>query len=59
MHPEPDPAEQGILSRIRELKAAGRTTRKIVDELNRQGAVSVCGGSTPGRIGFVGFEGTL
>ena len=27
----------GILARIRELKAAGRTTRQIADELNRQG----------------------
>ena len=36
-HLEPDPAEQGILSRIRELKAAGHTTRQIADELNRQG----------------------
>jgi DNA invertase Pin-like site-specific DNA recombinase len=32
-----DPAEQDILSRIRELKAAGRTVREIADELNRQG----------------------
>jgi site-specific DNA recombinase len=37
LHLEADPAEQGILSRIRELKAAGRTTRQIADELNRQG----------------------
>ncbi len=36
-HLEADPAEQGILSRIRELKAAGHTTRQIADELNRQG----------------------
>ena len=34
---EEEPAEQNILSRIRELKAAGRTTREIADELNRQG----------------------
>jgi hypothetical protein len=37
LHLEADPAEQGILSRIRELKAAGHTTRQIADELNRQG----------------------
>ena len=36
-HLEADPAEQSILSRIRELKAAGCTTRQIADELNRQG----------------------
>jgi DNA invertase Pin-like site-specific DNA recombinase len=34
---EEDPAEQAILSRIRELKAAGHTIREIADELNRQG----------------------
>jgi hypothetical protein len=32
-----DPAEQKVLARIRELKAAGHTTREIADELNRQG----------------------
>ena len=37
MHLEADPPEQGILFRIRELKAAGHTTRQIADELNRQG----------------------
>jgi hypothetical protein len=37
LHLEADPAEQSILSRIRELKAAGHTTRQIADELNRQG----------------------
>jgi site-specific DNA recombinase len=37
LHLETDPAEQDILSRIWELKAAGRTTRQIADELNRQG----------------------
>ena len=37
LHLEADPAEQGILSRIRELKAAGYATRRITDELNRQG----------------------
>src|SRR3954452_20543720 len=37
LHLEADPAERGILSRIRELKAASRTTRQIADELNRQG----------------------
>jgi site-specific DNA recombinase len=36
-HLEADSAEQGILSRIRELKAAGHSTRRIADELNRQG----------------------
>jgi Recombinase len=34
---EEDPAEQDILSRIREMKTAGHTTRQIADELNRQG----------------------
>jgi DNA invertase Pin-like site-specific DNA recombinase len=37
LHLEPDPAEQGVLSRIRELKAAGHSTRRIADALNRQG----------------------
>jgi DNA invertase Pin-like site-specific DNA recombinase len=37
LHLEADPAEQGILSRVRELKAARHTTRQIADELNRQG----------------------
>jgi len=32
-----DAAEQGVLARMRELKAAGRTVREIADELNRQG----------------------
>src|SRR5580698_9738505 len=36
-HLEADPAEQGILSRIRDLRASGHTTRQIADELNRQG----------------------
>ena len=34
---EEEPAEQAILFRIRQLKAAGHTTRQIADELNRQG----------------------
>jgi DNA invertase Pin-like site-specific DNA recombinase len=37
LHLEADPAEQVIISRIRELKAAGHTTRRIADELTRQG----------------------
>jgi DNA invertase Pin-like site-specific DNA recombinase len=37
---EEDPAEQDILARIHELKAAGHTTRQIADELNRQGYVT-------------------
>jgi DNA invertase Pin-like site-specific DNA recombinase len=37
MHLEADPEEQGVLSRIRELKAASHTRRQIADELNRQG----------------------
>jgi site-specific DNA recombinase len=37
LHLETDEAEQSILSRIRELKAAGHTTRRIADELNGQG----------------------
>ena len=32
-----DAAEQGVLARMRELKAAGRTVRETADELNRQG----------------------
>jgi DNA invertase Pin-like site-specific DNA recombinase len=32
-----DAAEQAVLARMRELKAAGRTVREIADELNRQG----------------------
>ena len=36
-HLEADPAEQGTLSRIRELKTEGYTIRQIADELNRQG----------------------
>jgi hypothetical protein len=38
LHLKADLAEQGILSRIRELKAVGQTTRQIADELNRQGS---------------------
>jgi DNA invertase Pin-like site-specific DNA recombinase len=34
---EEDAAEQDVLSRIHELKAAGHTLRQIADELNRQG----------------------
>jgi len=34
--PAEDAAEQNVLVRIRELKAAGRTVREIADELNRQ-----------------------
>ena len=37
LHLEVDAAEQDILARIRELKTAGFTTRRIADELNRQG----------------------
>jgi DNA invertase Pin-like site-specific DNA recombinase len=37
VHLEENPAEQAILSRVRELKAAGHSTRRIADELNRQG----------------------
>jgi site-specific DNA recombinase len=40
LHLEADPAEQAVLSRIRELKAAGCTTRQIADELNRQGCTT-------------------
>jgi DNA invertase Pin-like site-specific DNA recombinase len=39
-HLEPEPAEQSILSRIRELKAAGFTTRRIAAELNREGCTT-------------------
>jgi hypothetical protein len=38
LHLQADPPEQAVLSRIQELKAAGRTTRQIAAELNRQGA---------------------
>jgi len=34
---EEEPAEQDILFRIRQLKAAGHTIRQIAEELNRQG----------------------
>jgi DNA invertase Pin-like site-specific DNA recombinase len=44
-HLEEDPAEQDILGRIREMKAAGRTVREIADELNRQGYTTRRGGS--------------
>ena len=37
LHLEADPADQGILSRIRELKAAGCATRRIADLLNGEG----------------------
>ncbi len=37
LHLEADPEEQSILSRIRELKAAGHATRQIAGELNRLG----------------------
>src|ERR1022692_1390752 len=37
LHLDSDPAEQTILCRMRELKAAGYTTRRVADELNRQG----------------------
>jgi DNA invertase Pin-like site-specific DNA recombinase len=37
VHLEADPAEQGILARIRELNVAGFSTRRIAEELNRQG----------------------
>ena len=37
LHLEADPAEQGILSRIHELKAAGCTTRRIAEALNGEG----------------------
>jgi hypothetical protein len=37
---EKDTAEQDILARIHELKAAGHTIREIAAELNRQGYVT-------------------
>jgi DNA invertase Pin-like site-specific DNA recombinase len=40
LHLEADPAGQAVLSSIRELKAAGRTTRQIADDLNRQGCTT-------------------
>jgi DNA invertase Pin-like site-specific DNA recombinase len=36
-HLEPDFAEQAIVSRVHTLKGAGLTTRRIADELNREG----------------------
>ncbi len=60
LHLEADPAEQGILSRIRELKVGGYTIRAIAEELNRQGLttaarhgveVPICGRSTEGSLG--------
>jgi site-specific DNA recombinase len=40
LHLEADPAEQAVLSRMRELKAVGLTTRQIAEELNRQGCTT-------------------
>ena len=40
VHLESDEAEQDILHRIAELKAAGFSTRRIADELNRQGVTT-------------------
>ena len=37
VHLEADAAEQGVLARIRELKASGRTMRQIADALNHEG----------------------
>ena len=37
LHLEADSVEQAVLSRMREFKAAGRTTWQIAEELNRQG----------------------
>ena len=37
MHLEADPAEQSILSRVREVRTAGNTTRQIAAELSREG----------------------
>ena len=63
MHLEADPAEQAALSRIRELKPEGYTTRQIAEELKpprlhhpaRDGMeVSVCGGNAEG-----GLRGTI
>jgi len=34
-HVEPNPAEQAVLSRIRQLRAKGNTLRGIADKLNR------------------------
>jgi DNA invertase Pin-like site-specific DNA recombinase len=36
-HLEPDSAEQTIVSKVRALKGVGLTTRRIADELNREG----------------------
>jgi hypothetical protein len=38
---EEDPEEQSILASMREMKAAGQTTRQIADELNRHGGFSM------------------
>lgn len=51
VHLEADPAEQSILDRMQELKAAGFSTRGIADELNRQGFTTRRG--TPWRFQYV------
>lgn len=51
VHLEADPAEQGILARMRELRAACFTTRRIADELNRQGYAT--GRGTAWRFQYV------
>ncbi len=52
LHLEMDPAEQGILSRIRELKAVGCTTRRIAEGLNSEGFTTRRG--TAWRFQYVG-----
>ncbi len=37
VHVEPDVTEQDILASVRELRAAGHSTRQIAAELNQQG----------------------
>jgi DNA invertase Pin-like site-specific DNA recombinase len=44
VHLEPDAAEQEILERLRELRAAGYTLAAIADELNAQGYTTRGGG---------------
>jgi DNA invertase Pin-like site-specific DNA recombinase len=51
VHIEAEPAEQASMGRIREMKAAGFTVRKVAAELNRQGFTTRRG--TPWRFQYV------
>ena len=43
VHLDPEPAEQAMLDKIRELRASGYTLRQIADELNGRGFRTRCG----------------